>query len=123
MNLKIFKNIMYGGFGKGELAIMTASQGTGNTVMNYLNEGAVYHIMNEESSYEFPVYRTVPGQLLKRGNHHSSLQLLMNANIAFIVDDGRIRLIKNRYGQHGIIVTDKEEVKKYRWYILQAVDA
>ena len=46
----------------------------------------------------------------------------MHSDIAFTLEDNSIKLIKHRnYDTKSHVLSD-EELKQYRWYMLQAVD-
>lgn len=119
MNVKVLKNSLYGGFKSNELTVISASLGSGTSVVNTICENEVYYIMNEyQTVYPHPVYKSSPGDWKAAGTY---FRLLMNADIAFILEDVGVRLIKNRNGEQKLI-TDEEELKKYRWDMLRAVE-
>jgi len=112
------------GFSSTEIAIFTASQGSGKSVMKALDLKNVYYIMSEhQSDFPHPVYKTdCTTEQVSFVNHR--LRLMMLSNIVFSVTDGKIELIKHRYCNCNPTthILSEEELKQYRWYMLQAVD-
>lgn len=111
------------GFKSNELFMITASQGTGKSVMHTIATNTVYYVMNEyQKEFQHPVYKSEGTE--STWNHTgNTLRLMMMADIAFAVKNGQIELIKHRhYDSNSHILSDKE-LKQYRWYMLQAIDA
>lgn len=122
MNLKVLNNSLYGGVRSKDLFVMTASQGGGKTVSDDLNNHIVYYVINPNSNLPHSVYKTTPATVYDPYKRETSKYgLLMHADIAFILEDVGVRLIKNRNGEQKLI-TDEEELKKYRWDMLRAVE-
>jgi hypothetical protein len=120
MNLSEFKSST--GIRSNELFMVTASQGSGKSIMKDLDTKTVYYVMNEhQQEFPHPVYKSenTNKEWALSGN---KLRLMMMAEIAFSVTDGKIQLIKHRnYDTNNHVLSDKE-LKQYRWYMLQAMD-
>jgi hypothetical protein len=106
-----------------EITVFTASQGTGKSVMRALDTKTVYYILSEhQQEFPHPVYKTENTNkewaLVKHRLH-----LMMLSNIVFSVDDNKIELIKHRNHDTSTHVLSDEELKQYRWYMLQAIGA
>lgn len=73
----------------------------------------IYYVMSEyQTVYKHPVYQT----------NGYNLRLMLLAEIAFVINDNMITLIKHRCCDINTHQLSDIELKQYRWYILQAVD-
>lgn len=110
------------GFKSKEIAIITASQGAGRSTFSVIQNKTVYYVMNTlQNEFVYPVYKTEEAKY--NPFQSNRLRLLMMADIAFTVENGNIKLVKHRNYDASTYVLSDEELKQYRWYMLQAIDA